>query len=578
MKRKLYRILAASSIVIGILLTTSCEKKTVTQEDVINQQQLVNLILHILDASSDDNFPLDSAVVTVTAEKENIQKVTDGSGIVSFEDVPIGGNIPVKVTKNNYTSINTTVNTNPTDFRQSVVYATLNLYSLADSLITTIKGIVTVESDVTDREPEAIPVGSVVKAFNDDMVGSRTAFIGTTDTNGIYEIKVPAHSDGTDDIRVIFPDLVLDQTVALELEEDGTFAIEQRETVFTLNQNSRFGAIPDIPSAWATIEAPAASMGSGFALDADINPTLLNASSLNVIVTNGGSGYPNGYSVFDCSAGGNGLSAQIAFYGENGALSKTVAPFYIDNGALYTSAPTIDLNVGGSGAQVSIQFMTTYDVSISNGGSNYVGFPTVYGQAQAYENDLLVTVTDDDIDDGFDGYFGGNVLGFNTTIDAGVIMSASGNGDTISTTQYLASEPTFGISFTPKAQPAELSVNISANDSIVSSISIVNNGSNYDPTDPPEVTINSLSGFGSGATAVAEVNSQGVVSAVEMTNLGSGYVQNANDFTENGVTSDYAEQPSPYLGGSSLFIYNVIPGNMYFQNAHYGTGTPTDMD
>ena len=577
MKRKLYRILAASSIVIGILLTTSCEKKTVTQEDVINQQQLVNLILHILDASSDDNLPLDSAVVTVTAEKENIQKVTDGSGIVSFEDVPIGGNIPVKVTKNNYTSINTTVNTNPADFRQSVVYATLNLYSLADSLITTIKGIVTVESDVTNREPEAIPVGSVVKAFNDDMVGSRTAFIGTTDTNGIYEIKVPAHSDGTDDIRVIFPDLVLDQTVALELEEDGTFAIEQRESYFTLNQNAEFGAIPDIPSAWATIEAPAASMGSGFALDADINPTLLNASSLNVIVTNGGSGYPNGYSVFDCSAGGNGLSAQIAFYGENGALSKTVAPFYIDNGALYTSAPTIDLNFGGSGAQVSTQFMTTYDISISNGGSNYVGFPIVYGQAQAYENDLLVTVTDDNIDDVFDGYFGWDVLD-NTDIDAGVIISVSGYGDTISTTQYLASEPTFGISFTPKAQPAELSVNISANDSIVSSISIDNNGSNYDPTDPPEVTINSLSGFGSGATAVAEVNSQGVVSAVEMTNLGSGYVQNVNDFTGDGVTWDYEEQPSPYLGGSSLFIYNVIPGNMYFQNAHYGTGTPTDMD
>jgi len=170
MKRKLYRILAASSIVIGILLTTSCEKKTVTQEDVINQQQLVNLILHILDASSDNNLPLDSAVVTVTAEKENIQKVTDGSGIVSFEDVPIGGNIPVKVTKNNYTSINTTVNTNPANFRQSVVYATLNLYSLADSLITTIKGIVTVESDVTNREPEAIPVGSVVKAFNDVLL------------------------------------------------------------------------------------------------------------------------------------------------------------------------------------------------------------------------------------------------------------------------------------------------------------------------------------------------------------------------------------------------------------------------
>ena len=63
-----------------------------------------------------------------------------------------------------------------------------------------------------------------------------------------------------------------------------------------------------------------------------------------------------------------------------------------------------------------------------------------------------------------------------------------------------------------------------------------------------------------------------------MTSLGSDYVDNANDFTGDGVTWDTEEQPSPNLGGGNLMINNMIPGNKYFQNAHYGTGTPTEMD
>ena len=187
-------------------------------------------------------------------------------------------------------------------------------------------------------------------------------------------------------------------------------------------------------------------------------------------------------------------------------------------------------------------------------------------------------MTDDNINDGISDYFGTFVLTNNTSINGGVIESSSGNGDTISTSSYLASSPTFGISYTPKATPAEITLNINANDSIATSITINDAGSNYDPTDPPEVTINNLPGFGTGATAVAEVGTNRSVSAIEMTNMGSGYVQNANDFTGNGVTWDTEEQPSPNLGGSNLMINNVIPGNTYFQDAHYGTGTPTDMD
>ena len=241
--------------------------------------------------------------------------------------------------------------------------------------------------------------------------------------------------------------------------------------------------------------------------------------------------------------------------------------------------PTVDLNVGGSGASVNMKFSTTYDIYISNGGSNYVGYPVVYGQATAYNADEdLVTVTDDNINDGVSDYFGTFVLTNNTDINGGVIESASGNGDTVSTSGYLASSPAFGISYTPKATPAEITLNINAKDSIVTSITINNVGSNYDPTDPPEVTINNLPGFGTGATAVAEVGTNRSVNAIEMTNMGSGYVQNVNDFAGDGVTWDTQEDPSPSLGGGNLIINDVSPGNKYFQDVHYGTGTPTDMD
>jgi hypothetical protein len=583
MKRKLYKILVASSVVIGILLSTSCEKKSVTQEDVINQQQLVDLILLILDASSPNTAPLDCAMVKVTAGEEVKEKATDATGVASFEDVPIGGNIPVEVTKTNYTTIKVNVNTNPANFRQAVVYATLNLYSLADSLMATITGYVTLESDVTNRESEVLPVGTEIKAYNQSMVGSTTAFVGTTDAEGKYEIMVPVHNNGTNDIVLDFPDIITDQTVAVEDEDDGSLSIVQRETFFSLDQNSEFGAIPVIPSAWATIDPPSAATGSGLTLGSAVNPTtLIKDQSLIVNVTNGGSGYTDGYNPFDFSEGINGLTAQLLLYAEDGALSMDdVAnpPFISANDALYRSMPTVDLNVGGSGGQVSLKFSTTYDIYISNGGSNYVGFPVVYGQATAYNSDEdLVTVTDDNINDGTSDYFGTFVLNFNATINGGIIESASGFGDTISTSSYLASAPTFGISYTPKATPAEITLNINANDSVASSITINNAGSNYDPTAPPVVTIFNLPGFSTDATAVAEVGTNRSISAIEITNMGSGYVQNANDFSGNGVTWDTEEQPSPNLGGGVWMIYNLAPGNTYFQDAHYGTGTPTEMD
>ncbi len=582
MKRKLYKILTASSIVIGILLSTSCEKKSVTQEDVINQQQLVNLVLQILDASSTDIAPLDQALVTVTAGEKTEQKTSDATGIVTFEDIPIGGNIPVEVSRTDYTSIKTTVNTNPANFRQAVVYGTLNLYSLSDSLMTTVKGIVTIETDVTNRDPDFLPVGTEVKAYNTDLIGNNTAFIGTTDAEGKYEIKIPVNNNGTDDIVIIFPDIITDQTVALEVEDGIGSSIEQRECYFTLNQNAEFGAIPTIPSAWVSIEAPPVAQGSGLTLGAAVNPTTLNFQSFDAMVVSGGSGYPDGFNFFDFSQGTNGLSAQLIVWAENGALStddNINPPVISPNGALYTSKPTVNLNVGGTGAQVDMKFRTTYDIYIANGGSNYVGFPIVYGQSTDYNaNGDLVTVTDDNINDGSTDYFGSNVFNFNATINNGVIESASGVGDTISVSNHVASTPTFGISYTPKAQPAELTANIDVNDSTITFININQAGSNYDPVNPPVVTIYSLSGFGSGATAVAEVNTAGSVSAIEMTNLGSGYVRNANDFADNNVTWDTEEQPSPNLGGSDLYLNDLAPGKTVYQNAHYGTGTPTDMD
>jgi hypothetical protein len=102
----------------------------------------------------------------------------------------------------------------------------------------------------------------------------------------------------------------------------------------------------------------------------------------------------------------------------------------------------------------------------------------------------------------------------------------------------------------------------------------ISQGNNYNPGNPPTVTITSLAGYGSGAEFRAEVLSTGVINNLELIQSGEGYARNINDFKSSGTTGNFSGDYGTY---TSSYFYNVLPGATYTVNAYYGTGYVTDL-
>ena len=100
-------------------------------------------------------------------------------------------------------------------------------------------------------------------------------------------------------------------------------------------------------------------------------------------------------------------------------------------------------------------------------------------------------------------------------------------------------------------------------------------GDNYDPGNPPTVTITSLASYGSGVEFRAEVSSTGVINNLELINSGNGYARNINDYKSNGTIST---QGGDYGSTGDTYFSNVLPGEVFISNVYYGTGLVTDLD
>lgn len=102
----------------------------------------------------------------------------------------------------------------------------------------------------------------------------------------------------------------------------------------------------------------------------------------------------------------------------------------------------------------------------------------------------------------------------------------------------------------------------------------ISQGNNYDPGNPPTVTITALAGYGSGAEFRAEVLSTGVINNLELIKTGHGYARNLNDFRSSGTTGNYFGDYGNY---TTSHFNNVLPGATYTVNAYYGTGQITEL-
>jgi hypothetical protein len=238
-----------------------------------------------------------------------------------------------------------------------------------------------------------------------------------------------------------------------------------------------------------------------------------------------------------------------------------------DNGALYTSAPTLDLSdLGGSGAVFEIRFECEQLIYIKNNGTGYNSIPNFSVTLKWYENEKLVERS------GFDM----SLENITRLVDGSIYPDASGYGyseDTI--LSYNANEITELSTSSSIGQQAIMKINsndVSANDSTITDWYFEQNGIGYDPANPPAVSLTSLADYGSGAKFVVEVDNNGTFEENDMVmkDGGEGYVRNVNDFQGKGYTGTYGGDDYSLPNGS--YIHNVKPGDVLRRSIYYGTG------
>jgi hypothetical protein len=559
---------------VAILLFNSCEDNY-TEEDAMRAQQVVDLIISVTDESNFD-VAVDSATVKTVIDGVAMEQSTDASGVVIFEDVKIGGNLNVYVSKNNYTTTFTTVNTTPSTYRQTTVSANISIYSLADDNIATVKGQISIETDLTNRTKEVVE-GMEVRAFNYSLPnGAVKAFIGTTDATGTYEIKVPVNSDGNDDIDIEYKPSY-DAMRTAGISENYMYSVVTQPAIYEPN-NYNQTYIPAIPSAVISIEAPGAG-GSGFELTTEVDTTSGELTEAigdwwdtdDITILNSGSGYFSGITGSDTtlwvpfSPDTKGLDTahvELTFEKDGGLVSIDGLKNYgVWDGrhAQYMSKPTIDLNIGGgSGAQLYYDFKLDYYVTISDNGTNYTSLPTVKMTYVVEGVENIMTYS----------------LGSYAFISDGGIYANSGDGILSQQLNY-DEAPTFTIvNDESKSAFAYFTTGDITSDSLLTdSESWLSTGANYDPSNPPAVTITALAGYGTNGEFVAEITTAGKLNTIELVNAGSGYVKNINDFENDGDLGHSGDDG--YI--TDDYFNNVLPGDVLISNAYYGTGMVTEL-
>ncbi|HAF31310.1 MAG TPA: hypothetical protein DCG75_19910 [Bacteroidales bacterium] len=551
------------------LAFNSCEKDTFTEEDAMQALQEVDLIIAVTDKSNFD-LPVDSATISTVIDGITVEKTTDATGMVVFENVKIGGNLNVYVSKTNYTKTFTTVSTTPNDYRQATVSATVSIYSLADQNLVTVKGQLTIETDLTNRTKEVV-VGTEVRVYNTYLPnGSAKAFVGISDAEGKYEVKVPVNSTGSDYISVRFYSIDAMRTAGVSV--NNKYSVETHNAYYDIDGNTNPTDIPAVPSALITIAAPE-DPGTGFELttEVDTSSSYLSVSASSWAILNSGSGYFPSITGSDTtiwaffSPDTKGLDTarvQLTFEKNGGLVSIDGWSNYgntSDRNAKYSTKPTINLNFnGGTGAEISFKFKLYYNVKISNHGSGYITMPTI---KKTYVIDGVESIST-------------YSLSSYAFINSGSIYS--NNISILSTEGRYDNAPTFTVTVDESSQANAFyySSNLGTDSTLNTSYSWISTGNNYDPGNPPLVTITSLAGYGTGAEFRAEVNSSGVLSNLELINSGKGYARNINDFMSSGTTSNHSGDYGSY---STSTFYNVIPGSTYTVNAYYGTGQITDL-
>jgi hypothetical protein len=582
---------------------------------LIGNAGVVNYAIAVVDGSTSSIFQngrtektqsvLADAIVTISQYGKTVTDTTDASGMVVFNGF-FRSAATVTIEKTGFTQVTYISGVHIQDSTRtgtiSFVGNLIPLFPTTGAGTATIKGKMTIQTNLTNATRENVPTGTTVSvgidasqsstfsnkflttALDDEgrfvsscgcqfvYVGNilqaayTTGVVGTTDANGEYTVTVPAAMDELP-LAIRYSDVVADQTL---YESTGN---EQKvltnRTIYTTSSSAQ--ALP----AGSTVTIGFSSFDVAASATAFVSANGLGTLD-RIDLTAPGTGYTTAPAVQITGGGGTGATATATI--ANGVvtgINLTAA------GTGYTGVPTVTIVSGKNAAATPTLASdgTVTAVAIANSGAGYVTAPTVTFSAPGGTGTLATgtanidaagRVTSVTITNPGSGYAAVPTVGFSVSptgnnATGNVIFSGrsvlsvniTNNGQ-----DYFAGAPTVTFSAPERSNGVRATgtATVDATTGIVTSITVTNPGSGYINT--PTIALTSASG----ATAVA-VLTGGQVTAINVDNQGLNYV-GTPIVTLTGGGGAGATATATLVGGKVTAITVTNPGKGY-------TGAPT---
>lgn len=559
-------------MVIGLFLlgaVSSCEDKF-TEEDSLNAQTeierlrdslkraggIVNYTIHIIngtDASVGSKAGNGLAGASVTISQWGIVKTetTNEQGMVVFPDLRIG-KVAVDVNLDGYTPMSFIASLSPEgEDRYNLgeegmrnAATQVPLFALTGSSTSTIKGKITIDSDLTNNAPEAAVGVNVAMVLDTDSPSFTSMFINqtgdngmgqilsmtygsavmraTTDANGDYTITVPTTAKGLPFISEL-DDIALEQSLlANKVDDKEVTGVQKIRTIYSMTQ--MFNGVSNVPMvlpAYVVFGEPSGVAAAEPAIPAFATAVLSQGEIESIVIVLAGDGYTQAPKVNITDPTGTGATAVATI--TNGYVTKVEVT---SAGKNYTNPSITFEDLGKNAAAAAEIAYGVKSIVIGNTGYGYTKAPVVtfksadgYGSgavANAVMNGSLKKINVTATGTGFSSVPTVTISGGNGTGAMATAQLGAGQIKTIDVPKdadrWYTVAPTVGL---PNGATANAKLKTGGR---LTSINLSNGGTGY--VSAPIVAISG--GGGSGASAYATI-SGGSVTNITIVHGGNGY-------------------------------------------------------
>lgn len=560
-------------MVIGLFLlgaVSSCEDKF-TEEDSLNAQTeierlrdslkkaggIVNYTIHIIngtDASVGSKAGNGLAGASVTISQWGIVKTetTNEQGMVVFPDLRIG-KVAVDVNLDGYTPMSFIASLSPEGedgynfngeegMRNAATQ--VPIFALTGESTSTVKGKVTIDSDLTNNSPEPAANVNVAMVLNTDdpqftgMFNNQTGDNGmgqiismtygsavmraTTDANGDYTITVPTTAKGLP-FRPEIDDIALEQSLlANKVDDEEVTGVQKIRTIYSITQQiTGVSSVPMVLPAYVVFGEPSGAAAAEPTNTAFASAVLSQGEIESIVINNAGDGYTQAPKVNITDPTGTGATAVATI--ANGYITKVEVT---SAGKNYTN-PTISFeDLGKNAAATAEVAYGVKSISVNNSGFGYTKAPIVtikntdgYGTgatATPVMNGSIKKINVTATGSGFSTLPTVSIIGGNGTGAKASAILGAGQITTITVPadadRWYFVAPTVNL---PNGATADATLKAGGR---ITSVNITTGGSGY--VSAPTVIISG--GGGSGASAYATING-GTVVGITVVNGGNGY-------------------------------------------------------